>query len=279
MAIVLALISAVVYGTSDYCGGRAARGAPLLLVVLVTQVSSASVSLIVISASGDRFPGGADVAWSIGAGLTSIIAVASFYFALAQGAMTVIAPITAVVSAVVPVAVGIATGERPAPVALVGVVVALVAVALISGATRRAERVTPPRIVGLAVVAGAGFGLLFVFLDRTSDASGFWPLLIGQLTTLPIVVLAVIVTGVGVRSVGRAGLLAAAAGALAVLANVSYLVATREGLLSLVAVITSMYPASTVVLATVLDHERLSRPQVLGLGLAVTALGMVAVGA
>ena len=138
---------------------------------------------------------------------------------------------------------------------------------------------TPPRIVGLAVVAGAGFGLLFVFLDRTSDASGFWPLLIGQLTTLPIVVLAVIVTGVGVRSVGRAGLLAAAAGALAVLANVSYLVATREGLLSLVAVITSMYPASTVVLATVLDHERLSRPQVLGLGLAVTALGMVAVGA
>ena len=279
MAVVLALISAVVYGTSDYCGGRATRSAPLLAVVLVTQVTSASLSVIVIAVSGDPFPGASDVAWSVGGGLMSMTAVASFYFALANGAMTVVAPITAVVSAVVPVAVGIATGERPAPVALIGVVVALVAVALISGATRRAERVTPRRIVGLAVIAGAGFGLLFVFLDRTSEASGFWPLLIGQLTTLPIIVVAVIIARVGVRTVGRAGLLAAAAGALAVAANVSYLVATREGLLSLVAVITSMYPASTVVLATALDHERLSRPQAVGLGLAVAALGMVAVGA
>ncbi len=237
------------------------------------------MSVVVIAVSGDPFPPAADVAWSIGAGLTSITAVASFYYALANGAMTIVAPITAVVSAIVPVAVGMATGERPAPLALIGVAVALVAVALISGVTRRAERVTPPQIVGLAVIAGVGFGLLFVFLDRTSDASGFWPLLIGQVTALPIVVIAVVVTRVAVKSVGRAGLLAAAAGGLGVLANVSYLLATREGLLSLVAVITSMYPASTVVLATVLDHERLSRPQAVGLGLAVAALGMVAVGA
>ena len=185
MAIVLALISAVVYGVSDYCGGRAARTAPLLGVILLTQLASATVTGTVVLVAGDPFPGGEDVAWSMAAGLMSVTAIAAFYFALANGAMTVVAPITAVVSAVVPVVVGVALGERPSLLALAGVAVAIVAVALISGAGGHAERPTSPRIVVLAVLAGAGFGLLFVFLDRTSDDSGFWPLFIGQLTTLP----------------------------------------------------------------------------------------------
>ena len=141
-------------------------------------------------------------------------------------------------------------GDLQSVLAMVGVTVAIVAVALISGVGGRADRPTSRLTVALAVLAGTGFGLLFVFLDRTSDDSGFWPLLIGQLTTLPLVAAAVLVTRTDVRSVGRAGRLAAGAGTLAVVANVSYLLATREGLLSLVAVITSMYPASTVVLAT-----------------------------
>jgi drug/metabolite transporter (DMT)-like permease len=279
VAIVLALISAIVYGVSDYCGGRAARSAPLLGVVLLTQAASATVTAIVVLVSADPFPGGADVAWSMSAGLMSVTAVGAFYFALANGAMTVVAPVTAVVSAVVPVVVGVALGERPSVLAMFGVAAAIVAVALISGVGGRADRPTGRAIVALAVVAGTGFGLLFVFLDRTSDESGFWPLLIGQLTTLPLVLAAVAATRLDVRSVGRAGRLAVGAGVLAVVANVSYLLATREGLLSLVAVITSMYPATTVVLATELDHERLTRLQAVGLGLAVAALGTVAAGA
>jgi drug/metabolite transporter (DMT)-like permease len=279
MAIVLALISAVVYGVSDYCGGRAARTAPLLGVVLLTQLTSVTVTSIVVIVAGDPFPGGADVAWSVAAGMMSVTAVGAFYYALGHGAMTVVAPITAVVSAVVPVAVGVALGERPSVLAMGGVAIAIVAVALISGVGARADRPTDRVTVALAVVAGAGFGLLFVFLDRTSDDSGFWPLLIGQLTTVPIVAAAALAKRLDVRTVGRAGRLAAGAGALAVVANVSYLLATREGLLSLVAVITSMYPASTVVLATELDHERLTRPQTIGLGLAIVALGTVAAGA
>jgi drug/metabolite transporter (DMT)-like permease len=208
-----------------------------------------------------------------------VTAVGAVYYALGHGAMTVVAPITAVVSAVVPVVAGVALGERPSVLATIGVATAIVAVALISGVGGRADRPTDRLTVALAVVAGAGFGLLFVFLDRTSDDSGFWPLLVGQLTTLPIVAATVLVQRVDVRSVGRAGRLAALAGTLAVVANVSYLLATREGLLSLVAVITSMYPASTVVLATELDHERLTRLQSIGLGLAVAALGTVAAGA
>ena len=247
--------------------------------ILLTQLASATLTGTVVLVAGDPFPGGEDVAWSMAAGLMSVTAIAAFYFALANGAMTVVAPITAVVSAVVPVVVGVALGERPSLLAFAGVAIAIVAVALISGAGGHADRPTGARIVVLAVLAGAGFGLLFVFLDRTSDDSGFWPLFIGQLTTVPLVITAVLVTRTSVRAVGRASRLALGAGALAVVANVSYLLATREGLLSLVAVITSMYPASTVVLATELDHERLTRPQTIGLGLAVVALGTVAVGA
>ena len=126
--------------------------------------------------------------------------------------------------------------------------------------------------------AGLGFGLLFVFLDRTSDDSGFWPLCIGQLASFPIVVTLAVIRGVQVRRIGRSAGLAVAAGGLAISANITYLLATREGLLSLVAVVSSMYPATTVGLATVLDGERMTPSQIVGLVLAVAAVVMVASG-
>lgn len=275
MAVVLALTAALVYGVSDYCGGRATRSAPVLAVTLVTQAATVAVAIVPVALLGDPFPPAADIAWSMAAGLMSITAIVAFYFALANGAMTVVAPVTAVVSALLPVVVGVGQGERPSVLALVGVSVALMAVALISGVGGRAERPTEHRIMAMAVVAGAGFGLLFVFLDRTSDESGFWPLLIGQLTSLPLVVAAVLIWRVSLPPPRSAAGLALFAGSFGVLANVCYLAATRRGLLSLVAVITSMYPASTVGLATLLDRERLTTSQLVGLGLAVVALGMV----
>lgn len=278
MAVVLALISALVYGTSDYLGGRATRSAPLFAVTLVTQATTVTLAVLLVTVERAPFPGSTDIAWSVGAGLMSLVGILTFYEALAKGAMTVVAPITAVVSAVVPVAVGVATGERPSAVALVGVALALVAVALVSGVGGRAERPTRPRIAALAVAAGLGFGLLFVFLDRTSDDSGFWPLCIGQLASFPIVVTLVVVRRVQVSRLGRSAGLAVAAGGLAISANVTYLLATREGLLSLVAVVSSMYPATTVGLATALDGERMTRSQIVGLVLAVVAVAMVATG-
>ena len=275
----LALFSAIVYGTSDYAGGRATRSAPLLTVTMYAQATTVSLSVALLAIAGDPFPPGSDVAWSAAAGLASLTGIVSFYEALSKGEMTVVAPITAVVSAVVPVAVGVATGERPSALAMIGVALALVAVALISGVTGRTARPSSPRILSLALVAGIGFGLLFVFLDRTSDDSGFWPLCIGQLTSFPVVIALIAARRVPIRGIGGAGGLAVAAGALAISANASYLLATREGLLSLVAVIASMYPATTVALATTLDHERLTRPQLVGLGMAVSAVAMVSAGA
>jgi drug/metabolite transporter (DMT)-like permease len=278
MSILLALCSALVYGTSDYCGGRATRRAPVIVVTLVGQFVSAVLTVAVVAALGDPFPDRSDVAWAAAAGTMSTIGIAAFYYALANGAMTVVAPVTAVVSAIVPVGVGIATGERPSAWALVGVVLALAAVALVSGLLGVADRPTTKVIGLLAAVAGAGFGLLFVFLDRTSDDSGLWPLVVGQVVSITLMAVAALASRERVATVRPVVGLTVIAGMGSVIANVCYLLATRRGLLSLVAVITSLYPATTVGLATVLDGERLSRSQVMGMGLALVAVGLVSVG-
>jgi len=279
MAIALALISAIVYGVSDYSGGRAARSKPVLAVTMVALCTGLLVSVTLVAIMRDPFPAGADVAWSAAAGCMSLVGGAAFYAALAGGAMTVVAPVTAVISAVVPLAVGVAGGDRPSPLAASGILIAIVAVALVSGISGRVAQPTPRRVALLAVLAGVGFGLLFVFLARTSDDAGLWPILIAQSTSIPILTAVVIVRRVRFTGFPHRHRLAMVAGALAVTANVCYLLATREGLLSLVAVITAMYPASTVALATIVDGERLSRSQVAGLGLVLVALGMVTAGA
>lgn len=278
MPIVLALFSALAYGVSDYCGGRAARSTPTFVVTLVAQLTTVTLTGTIVAVLADPFPAADDVAWSIGAGIASTTGVTAFYYALANGAMTVVAPVTAVISAVVPLATGVALGERPTALALTGVALAIVAVGLVSGVGGRAERSTPAGVILIAVVAGIGFGMLFVFLDRTSDESEMWPLFIAQLTSLPIVITAVVARRLTFPPPRRLIGVMALAGLLAVSANVAYLVATREGLLSLVAVITSLYPASTVALATVLDQERMSSSQAVGIGLAVGALGLVTAG-
>ena len=267
------------YGVSDYCGGRATRAAHTFTVCLVGQLAAVALTIVLVAVRGDPVPDAADVTWSLAAGLSSTAGVTAFYHALANGAMTVVAPTTAVISAVVPVVVGVALGERPGPVAVAGIVVAVVAVGLVSGVGGRADRPTPLPILLFAVVGGLGFALLFTFLDRTSDASGVWPLLISQ--SASVVVLAPLVAARRLPLPPRGAVLGVMmlAGVLSVAANVAYLAATRQGLLSLVAVVTSLYPATTVVLAMAIDGERTARAQQVGLGLVVGALALVAAGA
>ena len=278
MAILLALTSAAVYGVADYCGGRASRVYASAVVTLVGQAVSMVLIVAAVLLVGTPFPRDSTMAWGMAGGAAGAIGLVSLYHAFANGAMTVVAPLSAVVGAVLPVVVGLVDGERPEPVAYVGIVLAVGAVALVSGAIGERDRPTPAPIIGFALLAGTGFGMLFVALDRTDPDSGLWPLVGVRAASVPI--LLVICLVIRARPGRHRGplLLAVLAGFLDMFANLTYLEAVRGGLLSVVAVVSSLYPASTVLLAFALDRERVNRWQGVGMGVAVVALVLVTLG-
>jgi drug/metabolite transporter (DMT)-like permease len=286
MAIALALASAVMYGVSDYVGGRASRRFPATAVAFGSEVVLFVVCIVAVPLVESDAPPGEAIWWGLAAGVTGSLGIVGLYVALARGNMTVVAPVTGVVAAVVPVAVGVLTGERPSAIAVVGIVVAVIAVALIGGLASvfRADSVHPlvgRQTVLIAIGVGLAFGLLFAALAQTDDDSGQWPLLFARFTSLPVLAaaFAIQVAGTSRRPVGSPLFLPALViGLLIAGSNATYLISTREGLLSVVAVVVAMYPASTILLASVIDGERATRWQLAGMALAAAALVMITAG-
>lgn len=296
MAVVLGLLVAIAYGTGDFFGGSAASRTSTATVV-VGSFTVATVLLAAVIGGWEVLghpptPTGRDLALGAATGLVGPLSLALLYRSLAMGRMSVVAPITAVVAAIVPLAWGLASGERPSALALAGVAVALVAVGLISGAPVHEDH--PPElgvpamreVVPPALIAGLGFGVIFVLLGATSDHAGLWPLLVARPLSLALTVAVALAVGrrrgLALRPalVPAAGSLAyvVGAGTLDITANGLYLAATRVGLLSIVAVLSSLYPAATVVLARVVLGERLHRLQLVGLALAAAGVAAMATG-
>lgn len=284
MAVVLALVSALMYGVSDFVGGRASRRVPPVAVALFAEVVMLPIALVVIPLIEDDGPTTRAVVWGLVAGFTGSVGVVGLYIALARGNMTVVAPITGVVAAAVPVVVGIGTGERPGPVALVGIALAITAVALIGGIATLVGQGSHPTIhpgtVVLAAAVGVMFGMLFVSFQRAGDDAGMWPIMFSRFSGLPLLAVTFLVRQRSERatidrSIVLPGLVV---GGLITVANATYLLAARRGLLSVVAVVVAMYPASTVSLATIVDGERPTRPQAVGMLLAAAALLMITLG-
>ena len=275
--IVLAFACAVVYGIADYCGGRSARSASSLIVSLLGQASSLVVGLVVVILVGTAFPPMRELAWGGLAGVASAVALGAFYHALSQGSMTVVAPITAVTSAVLPVAFGLVRGERPAAIAYLGMALAVAAIALVSGAVGARHVATQRSTIGFALLGGVGFAVIFIALGETTTVSGVWPLVSSRVVS--VVLISMIALARGANGRGAVGIwkLAAFAGALDMSANFLYLIAVRRGLLSIVVVVVALYPVSTVLLAFGLDKERVSRSQAFGMAMAVGALVLVSV--
>lgn len=275
MPVVFALCSALVYGVGDWFGGRASRQQPSIVVAAVGQMVSFAMVAVVVLAMGTPSPDAATWGWSAFGGVVGALGIAGLYHGFAHGEVTVVAPVSAVVGAAVPVLVGLVSGERPGIAAFVGIVVAVVAVALVSGALGAHHHTTPRRILVLAGLVGVCFGLLFVALDRADGDSGMWPLLIARMASVPLLV--GLAAGRGLRPVrDRPSLtIAVVAGVFDMSANALYLVAVRGGMLSVVAVVASLYPASTVALAFAVDKERVGRWQAAGMALAVPALVLV----
>ena len=275
--IALAFACAVVYGIADYCGGRSSRSAPSVAVSVIGQLSSLVLGLAGVLIIGTAWPAARELGWGALAGCASAFALASFYHALSHGSMAVVAPITAVTSAVLPVIFGLARGERPAGVAYVGMVLAVVAVALVSGAIGERHAVTSRSTLMYAFGAGFGFAVIFIALGETTPASGLWPLVASRVVSVVIVSTIALWTRTAVRGHGTIWRLAALAGILDMSANYIYLLAAQRGLLSIVVVVVALYPVSTVVLAFGLDHERVSRSQAVGMMMALCALVLVSV--
>ena len=285
MAVVLGLLVAATYGAADFFGGLSAKRSPLAAVVVLSQLTGLAVVVVLVPIGGGE-PTAHNLLLGAAAGAFGGIGLVCLYRGLAVGRMSVVAPITAVGAAVVPVGWAlVARGERPSTPALVGVAMAVVAVAFISRSADEAvdgdhrPLASAATMLTLATIAGLGFGAVFVLLAETSADAGFWPLVGARASSISMLALGAVATKRTLRpGRGGAGWLIAWAGALDMTANALFLLAARRGLLALVAVLSSLYPAATVVLARVVLHERLGRIQLAGLGLAGAGIMLIAAG-
>lgn len=279
MAVLLAALSALTFGAGDFSGGLSARRIAAQWTTAVAQATGLVLIVVVATVVGGS-PGPADLGLGVAAGLCGGSALIAFYWAMAQGPMSVVAPLSAVMSAIVPTIAGMVDGERPGALGLVGIVLALPAIVLISREPEPedddADRSpATPRVVAAATLSGVGFGLFFTLVSRSADDSGLWPLA-GARSAAIVLALLVVVAVRPARPRVDGVRLAMLAGCLDSSANVLFLLASRQGLLTLVGVIGAMYPASTVVLARVVLGERLARHQLVGLAIAAGAVVLIA---
>ncbi|HVD28181.1 MAG TPA: EamA family transporter [Mycobacteriales bacterium] len=276
MAVVLALTSAAVYGAADFLGGLASRKSSVFGVVALSQVVGLAALLALLPWLGGPVDG-TDLAWGVAAGVAGASALVLFFRTLARGVMSVIAPVTAVTSAAVPVLVGLLGGNRIGLWAAAGIALALAAVVLVSAEDGvSALLAARPASLAPALAAGTAFGFFFVLLDRTSEDAGVTPLVAARMASLALVVVLALATRQSLRVTRPALPLVALSGVGDMTANALFLLATQqEGQLAITGVLASLYPVSTVMLAQVLLRERLAGAQVAGLGTAVAAIVLI----
>ncbi|MGW4726228.1 EamA family transporter [Streptomyces sp. NPDC004291] len=275
IALLLALGSSLAYGCADFLGGLGARKAHVLRTVMVAAPASLAVELLLWPFLGASFDAGA-LGWGAASGVASAAAFVLLYRTLALGPMNVLSPVTALVSAVLPVGVGLLQGERLGVAGLLGLPLALVAVVLVS-AGHGAGSARPSRTaLLLALGAGAAIALQLVFLHQAPSDSGVAPLIVGRAVSSAVTLTA---AGLMYRRLGPekpAYAVSAAAGILDSVANLLFLLAARGGDLAVVAVVTALYPAGTVLLARGVLAERVHRGQLAGLGTAAVAVSLLA---
>ncbi|GAB3609054.1 DMT family transporter [Humibacter ginsengiterrae] len=307
MGAVLGLIAAIAYGASDFVAGIASRRTPVMLVTAVTLVTEFLLALVVLAFVHGSGPTASAVLWGALSGVGSAAGTLALYQGFAVGSMSIVATVSGVLTVVIPAVVGVAIGNRLTVLGLAGVLAAVVAVALVSWTsglpfrrrsnaarattsdTRPSTSVTAagtgdirPRTggAGYGALAGASFALLFIALERSGTSSGVWPVASGQLVACLAIVPLVLIRIHRGRAPATAMLpalrLPAIAGVLGGLAAFSYLSATGLGELVIVAVLTSMYPAVTVLLARFVLGERWSRIQAAGLVLSAASVAAVA---
>jgi drug/metabolite transporter (DMT)-like permease len=284
MGLVLALMSSVLWGTSDFIGGTASRRLAPVAVVIWSESAGIIVILAVALATGGFAAPAGYLPWAVLGGVAGMLGIVAFYNALATGTMGVVAPIAAL-GVAIPVFAGLASGDRPSWLQDAGLVVAILGVVLASGPELRSgaaapggSRRTSLRPLLLACVAAVAFGLVFVALDHGARSSTVMTLLLMRTVSVSVLTITALTTRIPLR-VGRADLpMLTLVGCTDLAANATFAVASKHGLLALVSVLSSLYPAVTAVLAAVLHGERLGRVQLVGVTGAIAGVALIASG-
>jgi drug/metabolite transporter (DMT)-like permease len=300
MVTILALAAAVLYGTADFLGGVASRRATVFAVLATTVPVGAAVVVVVALlgqapglgsllghglGSPTSVGGGGAVGWAALSGICGATGLVAFYAGFAAAPISVVAPVAALVSTVLPVGIAIAGGEHPTSRMLAGGLICLVAIVLVSmqPTARRGREGPDPgaagrlRALGYGAAAGAGFGLFFLCLKNAGQSGVLWPVAISRTAGTLVAVGIALATGTRPWREGRGtGVIALVSGAVDAAANVCYVLATRAGLFGLAVVITSLYPGMTVLLARWVLGERMRWLQRGGLLLAAAGVVLVA---
>jgi drug/metabolite transporter (DMT)-like permease len=285
---ILALAAALLYGTADFLGGVASRRASAFAVLALTVPAGAVVMVLVALLGGFLGHGGlgtpasmgdwSAAGWAAASGVCGAAGLVAFYAGFASAPISVVAPVAALVSAVLPVGVAIAGGERTGAAVIAGGLICLVAVVLVSSQPAGHAASGRLRALGFGAAAGVGFGLFFIFLKYAGQSGVLWPVAISRSAGTVVAFGIALATRTRLRF-GRNAItgIALASGAIDAAANVCYVLATRAGLFGLAVVITSLYPGITVLLARVLLGERMRWVQRAGLLLAAVGVVLVTV--
>lgn len=277
MSILLALSASLAWGFADFGAGVGARRLPVLVVAALVQVFGLVIAALVVAVTQPSLPSAEQFAWAAFAGAIGLVGIAAFYHALSVGTMGIVGPITATASAV-PVAYGFARGERPST--LQGIGVALAVIGVVAASIER-QHDAPREIgagVGFALLAALCFGGSLIGLSRAAGGGVAWGALTMRIAAVPLVLLLVFTVAPRVVPARRMWLMLALVGAADTGATLLYGAATTRGLLSVVAVLSSLYPIVIVVLARVLLSERIARPQLAGVAVALGGVALISAG-
>jgi len=275
IAILFGLASSAAWGAGDFSGGLATKKGNVYSVVLVSQIIGGIFLVALALIFGENIPPTSDLIFGALAGIAGMIGLLGLYSGLAHGRMGVVAPLTAVLSAAVPILFSLITEGIPPTLQIIGFALALLAVGLLSGAG--SSSAIRPAEIGYALLAGSGFALFFILIDQANETAVFWPLSSARLAAVVCLAIYIAIRGVWSTPSRSAMPLIILVGLLDALGNTFFTLAARFGRLDLAATLSSLYPATTVLLAFFFLHERLSRPQLLGVLLALIALIMITI--
>lgn len=274
LTVIFGLAASLCWGSGDFSGGLASRRANPSSVIIAAYAAG-FVLLVALALLGrERLPSALDIMWGGLAGLAGAIGLAAFYQALASGRMGIAAPVSAVMTAALPVLFNVLIVGLPGWLQIAGFLLALLAIALISRPEGTKGR---PEGIGLALLAGCGFGTFFILISRVNHDSTFWPLAVARFSA--VLFLFIVVRIRGQQTLPKRSLipLVLIAGVLDAMGNAFFVLAAHTGRLDVAAVLASLYPAATVILAAIFLHERMTRIQAVGIVLALLAVPLISV--